>query len=75
MGLGSHEQYSFPFYGNHLPDHFERMDVGLRYLMENRYTAMSPTKGFWATRRGKTAPDRRGPPSALETGNVCTVCA
>ena len=46
VGLASHEQYSFPFYSNHLPDHFERMDIGLRHLTENGYVATFPHEGL-----------------------------
>ncbi len=30
----SHEQYSFPFYANYLPDHFERFEVMCKMLTE-----------------------------------------
>ncbi len=34
FGALSHEQYTFPYYGNYLPDHFERMDYASQLLTE-----------------------------------------
>ena len=37
VSIASHEQYSFPFYGNYIPDHFERMETAVRWCTENGY--------------------------------------
>jgi len=37
MDLFTHEQYFWPFYHNHIPDHFERLDAALRWVTEHGY--------------------------------------
>lgn len=37
IGLATHEQYSFEYYHNYIPDHFERMETAVRYLTEHGY--------------------------------------
>lgn len=37
FNFGTHEQYSFPFYQNYIPNHFERVDTALRLLTEQDY--------------------------------------
>ena len=46
VALASHEQYSFPFYANYIPDHFERMETGLRFVTERGYTPVFAHEGF-----------------------------
>lgn len=37
MDLFTHEQYFWPFYRNHVPDHFERLDAAIRFVTEAGY--------------------------------------
>ncbi|OGV67532.1 MAG: hypothetical protein A3K19_17655 [Lentisphaerae bacterium RIFOXYB12_FULL_65_16] len=37
VSIASHEQYSFPFYSNYIPDHFERMETAVRWCTEHGY--------------------------------------
>jgi hypothetical protein len=37
VSLASHEQYSFPFYRNYIPEHSERMEVAVRWCAEHGY--------------------------------------
>jgi len=37
MDLFTHEQYFWPFYSHYLPDHFERLDVAIRWVTERGY--------------------------------------
>lgn len=37
IGLATHEQYSFEYYQNYIPDHLERMETAVRYLTEHAY--------------------------------------
>ena len=37
VSLASHEQYSFPFYRNYIPEHFERMETAVRWCTEQGY--------------------------------------
>ena len=34
FGIVSHEQYTFPYYPNYLPDHMERLDLTARLYTE-----------------------------------------
>lgn len=34
FGAASHEQYSFPYYANYLPDHLDRIELSVRLLSE-----------------------------------------
>ena len=37
MDLFTHEQYFWPFYSNHVPDHFQRLDAALRWVTDHGY--------------------------------------
>ena len=37
ISVGSHEQYTFPYYSNYLPDHMERLKLMTTILRENDY--------------------------------------
>ena len=37
IDLMTHEQYFWPFYHAHIPDHFRRLDKALRWVTENGY--------------------------------------
>jgi hypothetical protein len=37
MDLFTHEQYFWPFYAHHIPDHFQRLDAALRWVTEQGY--------------------------------------
>lgn len=39
INFGSHEQYSYPFYSNYIPEHFERIEAALKSLSEHGYEA------------------------------------
>lgn len=44
--LASHEQYSFPYYPNYLPDHGARLEESVRVLTERGYTCVFPNDGL-----------------------------
>lgn len=46
MSLASHEQYSFPYYSNYLPDHLDRIELAVRTATEAGYKPVFFTKGF-----------------------------
>ena len=46
MDLLTHEQYFWPFYQNHLPDHAARMDTAIRWVTENGYKPVFLHEGF-----------------------------
>ena len=46
MDVFTHEQYFWPFYFNHVPDHPERMDTVLRWLTEQGYEPVHFHEGF-----------------------------
>ncbi len=46
MDLFTHEQYFWPFYSNYLPDHFERLDVAIRWVTEQGYRPVFFHEGF-----------------------------
>jgi len=46
MDLLTHEQYFWPFYQNHLPDHPARMDTAIRWVTENGYKPVFLHEGF-----------------------------
>ena len=35
FGLGSHEQYTFPYYPNYLPDHMQRIEAAAKFYYEH----------------------------------------
>lgn len=37
---GTHEQYSYPFYSNYIPEHFQRMESVVRSLTDHGYEAV-----------------------------------
>lgn len=46
MNVFTHEQYFWPFYYNYLPDHFERLEMAVRWLTENNYKPVFFNEGF-----------------------------
>jgi hypothetical protein len=50
IGLATHEQYSFPHYFNYIPDHFKRMETGVRWLTEHGYAPVFFQEGFLGNR-------------------------
>jgi hypothetical protein len=46
MDLFTHEQYFWPFYRNHLPDHAERLDTAIRFVTERGYEPVFFHEGF-----------------------------
>jgi len=46
IALATHEQYSFPFYANYIPDHFERMEAVVKWCAEHDYRPVFPHVGI-----------------------------
>ena len=46
LGVASHEQYSFPYYDNYLPDHLTRLETATRCLVEAGYQPVFFSQGF-----------------------------
>ena len=46
MDLMTHEQYFWPFYHNHRPDHAERLETAVRFLTERGYEPVFFHEGF-----------------------------
>lgn len=46
LGLGSHEQYSFPFYKNYIPDHLDRIETAVRLATEKGYQPVFAHEGL-----------------------------
>ena len=46
MDLFTHEQYFWPFYVNHVPDHAQRLDAAIRWVTENGYKPVFFHEGF-----------------------------
>ncbi|OHB76047.1 MAG: hypothetical protein A2Z25_17210 [Planctomycetes bacterium RBG_16_55_9] len=46
MDLFTHEQYFWPFYSNYVPDHFERLNVAIRWVTEQGYKPVFFHEGF-----------------------------
>ena len=46
LGVASHEQYSFPYYDNYLPDHLNRLETATRCLVEAGYQPVFFSQGF-----------------------------
>ena len=46
LGIASHEQYSFPYYDNYLPDHLKRLETATRCLVEAGYQPVFFSQGF-----------------------------
>jgi hypothetical protein len=47
MEAVTHEQYSFPYYFNYLPDHFERIGTACRTLSETGYRPVFFPEGMF----------------------------
>ena len=47
IDLASHEQYSFPFYKNYIPEHFDRIEAAARYASEHGYRPVFANEGFF----------------------------
>ena len=43
---GSHEQYTFPYYHNYIPDHMQRLECAAKCLYEGGCTPVFFTEGF-----------------------------
>ncbi|MFH1969130.1 MAG: hypothetical protein ABIJ53_02300 [Verrucomicrobiota bacterium] len=46
IALATHEQYSFPFYANYIPDHFERIEAAVKWCAEHNYRPVFPHAGI-----------------------------
>ncbi len=46
MDLFTHEQYFWPFYAHHVPDHFERLETAIRWVTERGYAPVLLHEGF-----------------------------
>jgi len=46
MDLFTHEQYFWPFYRNHVPDHFQRLDAAIRWVTDRGYKPVFFHEGF-----------------------------
>ena len=46
LGAGSHEQYTFPYYGNYLPDHMKRLETATLCMVEAGYQPVFFSQGF-----------------------------
>lgn len=46
MDLFTHEQYFWPFYVRHLPDHAQRLDAAIRWVTERGYKPVFFHEGF-----------------------------
>ncbi len=47
MDLGTHEQYFWSFYKNYLPDHWKRLEITLRYMLDHGYKPIFPEEDPW----------------------------
>ena len=46
IAIVTHEQYSFPYYFNYLPDHLQRIERGLAILRDHGYKSVNFNDGF-----------------------------
>ena len=46
IGLSTHEQYSFDYYPNFIPDHFDRIEAAVRTVTEHGYKPVFFNDGF-----------------------------
>jgi hypothetical protein len=46
MDLFTHEQYFWPFYHNHIPDHAQRLETAIRWVTEHGYKPVFFHEGF-----------------------------
>ncbi|MDO5581473.1 MAG: hypothetical protein Q4G69_10060 [Planctomycetia bacterium] len=47
MNLGTHEQYFWPFYKNYMKDHWDRVELVLRFMLEHNYQPILPEEDPW----------------------------
>ena len=55
VNLGTHEQYTFPYYCNYLPDHLDRIELAIKTIVEAGYKPVFFNEGFM----GNTAWDEK----------------
>ena len=46
FGLASHEQYTFPYYHNYIPDHMERISKSIELMVEAGCKPVFFSEGF-----------------------------
>ena len=46
LSLATHEQYSFDYYHNYIPDHHQRIETAIRYITEQGYRPILFNDGF-----------------------------
>ncbi len=46
VSIGGHDQYSFPYYSNYIPDHNDRIELICRLLHENGYRSVFFNEGL-----------------------------
>ena len=51
IGLVTHEQYSFPYYHNYIPDHLDRMETAIRCVTDHGYAPVFSHDGFLGNTR------------------------
>jgi hypothetical protein len=51
MDLFTHEQFFWPFYRNHLPDHAQRLDTAIRWVTDHGYQPVFYHEGFLGNTR------------------------
>lgn len=47
MNLGTHEQYFWPFYKNYMKDHWDRLELVFRFMLEHNYQPILPEEDPW----------------------------
>ena len=50
MDLFTHEQYFWPFYPHHIPDHAQRLETAIRFVTEQGYKPVFHHEGFLGAR-------------------------
>lgn len=46
MNMASHEQYTYPYYPNYLPDHLQRIELAVKTAVEAGYTGTFYAEGL-----------------------------
>ena len=46
VNIATHEQYTFPYYCNYLPDHLKRLDLAVKTVVEAGYEPVFFSDGF-----------------------------
>ncbi len=46
IGMATHEQYTFPFYANYIPDHLDRIETCCRFMKEHGYAPVFFAEGL-----------------------------